>query len=73
MKRIAALTTAKRTYKDILLFDTPQEALSAGYHILYHDEQAKVSIYGKPIDPDFPKIILPAAVPDGVKENESFR
>ena len=70
MKRIAALTTAIRTYKDILVFDTPQEALSAGYHMIYHDEQTKVSIYGKPIDPAYPKIVLPAAVPDSVKENE---
>ncbi|MBQ6480474.1 MAG: hypothetical protein IJI45_05100 [Anaerolineaceae bacterium] len=69
MKRIAALTTAKRTYKDIPVVNTPQEALSAGYHMLYHDEQARVTIYGKPIDPDYPKIVLPAAVPDGVKEN----
>ena len=73
MKRIAALTTTKRTYKNILVFDTPQETLAAGYHMLYHDEQAKVSIYGKPIDPDYPKIVLPAAVPDGVKENKSLR
>ena len=70
MKQITALTTAKRTYKDILVFDTPQEALSAGYHLLYHDEQAKVTIYGKPIDPDYPKIVLPAAVPDGVKTHK---
>ena len=69
MKRIAALTTAKRTYKDILVFDTPQEALSAGYHMLYHDKQAKVTIYGKPIDPEFPKIVIPAAVLDAVQEN----
>jgi len=70
MKRIATLTTAKRTYKDILMFDTPQDAQAAGYHVLYHDEQVKALIYGKPIDPDYPKIMLPAAVSDSVKENK---
>ena len=70
MKRMETLTTTKRTYKDILVFASSQEALSADYHMLYHDEQAKVSIYGKAIDPDYPKIVLPAAVPDGVKENK---
>ena len=69
MRTIETLATAKRIYKDILVFDTPQEALAAGYHMICRDEQAKVSIYGKPIDPAFPRIVLPAAVPDSVKDN----
>lgn len=70
MKRLKELATSRRIYKDILVFGTAQEALAAGYHMLYHDEQAKVTIYGKPIDPDYPRIVLPAAVPDSVKDNE---
>ena len=73
MKRIATLTTAKRTYKDIQVFATPQEALAAGYHMLYHDKQAQVTIYGKPIDSEYPRVVIPAAVPDAVQENESLR
>ncbi len=69
MKRLKELTTAKRTYKDIVIFDSPQEALAAGYHMLYRDEQAKVTIYGKPIDEAYPKLLTPAAVMDTVKEN----
>lgn len=67
MKRIAVLTTAKRTYKDILVFDTTEEALAAGYHMLYHDEQAKLTIFGKPIDESFPRVLTTAAVPDRTK------
>ncbi len=70
MKRMKELTTAKRTYKDIQVFDTPQEALAAGFHMLYHDEQARVTIYGRPIDEAYPKVLIPAAVLDTVKENE---
>ena len=69
MKRMKELTTDKRTYRDILVFDTPQEALVAGYHMLYHDELAHMTIYGKPIDEAFPRVLTPAAVPDDVKEN----
>lgn len=69
MTIIKELATAKRTYKDIILFDTPQEALAAGYHMLYHDEQARVCIYGKRIDSEYPKLVIPAAVLDSVKEN----
>ena len=70
MKRMKELTTAKRTYKDILVFNSPQEALAAGYHMLYHDEQAKVTIYGKAIDEAYPKLLIPAAVLDTVSENK---
>ena len=69
MKRLKELTTVKRTYKDIQVFDSPQEALAAGFHMLYRDEQARVTIYGKPIDKAYPKVLIPGAVPDGVKEN----
>lgn len=69
MKRIPTLTTAERTYKDIQVFDTPQEACAAGYHMLYRDEQAKVTIYGNPIDEAYPKVLTTAAVFDGVREN----
>lgn len=70
MKRLKELTTAKRTYKDIVMFDSPQEALAAGYHKLYHDEQAEVTIYGKPIDENYPRVLIPAAVPDGFKNHK---
>ena len=69
MKRMKELTTAKRTYKDIQVFDSPQEALAAGFHMLYHDGQAKVTIYGRPIDEDYPRVLTTAAVFDGVNEN----
>lgn len=69
MRTIKTLATAKRTYKDIQVFDTPQEARAAGFHMLYYDEQAKVTIYGKPIDETYPRILNPAAVFDGVSEN----
>ena len=69
MKLLKTLATSRRTYKDIIVFDTPQEAIAAGYHMLYRDEQAGVTIYGKPIDENYPKVCLPAAVLDGVEEN----
>ena len=67
MKRLKELATSRRIYKDILVFDTAQEALAAGYHMLYHDEQAKVTIYGKPIDKAFPRVLTTAAVFDRFK------
>ncbi len=70
MRTIKTLTTAKRTYKDIQVFDSLQEALAAGYHMLYRDEQAKVTIYGKGIDEAYPKLLIPAAVLDTVSENK---
>jgi len=39
------------------------------YHMLYCDEQAGVTIYGKPIDENYPKVCLPAAVLNSVQEN----
>ncbi len=69
MKLLKTLATSRRTYKDIIVFDTPQEACAAGYHMLYRDEQAGVTIYGKAIDENYPKVCLPAAVLDSVEEN----
>ena len=69
LKRIETLATSRRTYKDIIVFDTPQEAIVAGYHMLYRDELAGITIYGKPIDKNYPKVCLPAAVLDSVEEN----
>lgn len=69
MKLLKTLVTGRRTYKDIIVFDMPQEARAAGYHMLYRDEQAGVTIYGKPIDENYSRVCLPAAVLDGVKEN----
>ena len=71
-QRMKELTTAKRTYKDIQVFDSTHEALAAGFHMLYSDEQAGVTIYGRPIDEAYPKVLIPAAVLDSVKEKSDF-
>ena len=71
MKLMKELTTSERTYRDIIVFDTPQEACAAGYHMLHHDEQAKVTIYGKPIDPEYSRLLIPAAVLDSFKIQKS--
>ena len=69
MRMMDTFTTSRRTYKDILVFDTAADAYAAGYHMLYHDEQAKATIYGKPIDAGYPKVLTPAVVFDPVEEN----
>lgn len=69
MKLLKELRTSRRTYKDLIAFDNAQEAESAGYHILYHDELTGGTIYGKPIDENYPKVCAVAMVLDGVKEN----
>lgn len=69
MRMMDTFTTSRRTYKDILVFDTAAEASAAGYHMLYRDEQAKATIYGKPIDAGYPKVLTPAVVFDPVEEN----
>ena len=62
MKIMKTLKTSRRTYKDIIAFDSPQEAEDAGFHVLYHDEVSGGTIYGKPLDPAFPKVCRVAVV-----------
>ena len=69
MKLLKELETSRRTCKDVIAFDNVQEAESAGYHILYHDELTGGDIYGKPLDENYPKVCAVAVVLDGVKEN----
>lgn len=69
MKLLKELRTSRRTYKDVIAFDNTQEAEQAGYHMLYHDELAGGTIYGKPIDENYPKVCAVTVVLDGVKEN----
>lgn len=69
MKLLEELRTSRRTYKNLIAFDNAQEAENAGYHILYHDELSGGTIYGKPIDADYPKLCAVAVVLDGVKDN----
>ena len=69
MKLLKELRTRRRAYKDIIAFDDAQEAESAGYHMLYHDELTGGDIYGKPLDADYPKVCAVGVVLDGVKEN----
>ena len=67
--RIVALitATASRQWTKIIAFDSPQEAADAGFHILYHDEVSGGAIYGKPLDPAFPKVCRVAVVFDAEK------
>ncbi len=67
MKLLKGLRTNRRTYKDLIAFDNAQEAKNAGYHMLYYDELTGGTIYGKPLDPAFPKICLVAVVFDTEK------
>ena len=69
MKLLKELQTSRRTYKNVITFDNAQEAESAGYHILYHDELTGGDIYGKPLDENYPKVCAVAVVLGGVKEN----
>ena len=62
MKVMKTLKTSRRTYEDIIAFDSPQEAEDAGFHVLYHDEVSGGTIYGKPLDPAFPKVCQVAVV-----------
>ena len=62
MKVMKTLKTSRRTYEDIIAFDSPQEAEEAGFHVLYHDEASGGTIYGKPLDPAFPKVCRVAVV-----------
>lgn len=64
MKMLKRLETSRRTYEDIIAFDSPQEAENAGFHILYHDEAFGLTIYGKPLDSAFPKVCHVAVVFD---------
>ena len=48
--------------RTFLRFDSPQEAEEAGFHVLYHDEASGGTIYGKPLDPAFPKVCRVAVV-----------
>lgn len=67
MKLLKELHTNRRTYKDLIAFDDAQEAKNAGYHMLYYDELTGSAIYGKPLDPAFPKVCLVAVVFDAEK------
>ena len=69
MRILDTLTTSHKTYTKIPVFETAAEAGAAGYHVLSHDEQARVTIYGKPIDTDYPKVLMPAAVFDEDRED----
>lgn len=62
MKMLKSLKTSRRTYEDIIAFDSLQEAVDAGFHILYHDEVSGDTVYGKPLDPAFPKVCRVAVV-----------
>lgn len=64
MKILKTLETSRKTYEDIIAFDSPHEAAVAGFHILYHDEVSGGAIYGKPLDPAFPKVCRVAVVFD---------
>ena len=69
MKLIETLKTSDRTYEDIIAFDDAKEAEDAGFHALYHDEICGGTIYGKPLNPDFPKVCRVAVVLDAGKTN----
>ena len=69
MKYIETLKTSRRTYEDVIAFDSPQEAENAGFHILYHDEASEGTTYGKPLDPAFPKVCRVAVVFDEKCQN----
>lgn len=69
MRILKTLETSRGTYEDIIAFDSPQEAANAGFHILYHDETSGGTIYGKPLDPAFPKICRAAVVFDEKRQN----
>ena len=62
MRMLKSLKTSRRTYEDIIAFDSPQEAADAGFHMLYHDEVSGNTVYGKPLDPTFPKVCRVAVV-----------
>ena len=69
MKLLKELRTSHRNYKDLIAFDNAQEAEQAGYHMLYHDELAGGTIYGKPIDKEYPKVCAVAVVFDEEGQN----
>lgn len=66
MRTIKHLLTSKRTYSDVVVFDSMQEALEKGYHILYHDDLCKGTICGKPMDDNYPKLLTVGLVLDPV-------
>ena len=48
MKLLDKLETARQTWKNVIVFDTDEEAKEAGFRVLYEDELCGGTIYGKP-------------------------
>ena len=71
MKMLKSLTTSRRTYEDILAFDSIEEAANEGFHFLYYDEASGSTILGKPLDPAFPKVCRVAVILN-TRKNQNF-
>ena len=68
MMILKSLTTSRKTYEDVIAFDNIEEATNNGFHFLYRDEASGSTIYGKPLDPAFPKVCRVAVVFNTVKD-----
>ena len=64
MMILKSLTTSRKTYEDVIAFDNMEEATNNGFHFLYRDEASGCTIYGKPLDPMFPKVCRVAVILD---------
>ena len=48
MKLLDKLETARKTWKNVIVFDNHEEATEAGFRILYEDALCGGTVYGKP-------------------------
>ena len=50
MRLIDKLETSRKVWKNVLVFDTAEEARDNGFRVLYHDDLCSGTVYGKPKD-----------------------